>query len=185
MRRGRAHEGNGAVALKEVRAGGVSAAETAVDRRVTVSGKVVVRTVDAVSKSGIRSPAVVGPVGRNAAPDITATGGSGGAEVRAVVALRPTVGTRSSGIADVQAVDRDVLFTDNDLIAETVGNTRDGVARLRARGRLVASRDTRAAEEAALIRLAAVGKDLGNANVVVVVAVSCSRAAIVGAISVS
>lgn len=74
MRRGRAHEGNGTVGSEEVCAGSVPATETAVNRRLVVGGKVVVRTVDTISKRGVRRLMVVGPVGRNATPNITASG---------------------------------------------------------------------------------------------------------------
>lgn len=97
------------------------------------------------------------------------------------MAFRPVVSAWSSGVADVQAVDRDVFFTDDDLIAETVGNAGKGVARHRFRIPFlvsIASRETSAAEETALIRLFFLTKDAADPNVVVMVAVCCGRAAI-------
>ena len=125
MRRGRAHEGNGTVGAQEVGAGGVPRTETAVNRSVRVRGEVVVRTVDTVGEVGVRSLVVVGPPRRDRAPNVTATGGGGGAEVRAVVALRPVVGGRILRVADVQTVDRDVLFADDDLVGRAVDDARE------------------------------------------------------------
>ena len=119
--RGRgAHEHDGTVGAEEVRAARVPAAETAVNRRVLVLRKVVVRTVDTVGERRVRGLPVVRPVGGDGTPDVAVARRGRAAEVRAVVAFRPVVRARSRRVADVKTVDRDVLLADDDLVAQTV-----------------------------------------------------------------
>ena len=170
----RAQEGDGTVASKNVAPGGVPTAKTAVDGRVLVGGEVIVRTVDTVGKVGISGLVIVVPPRSYRTKDVTATGGLSAAQVRAVVALRPVVSARRGRVADVQAVDRDVLFADDDLVGGTVDDAGERVARIRMRGAFVRAVDLGAAEETSLVGLAVVREDLSYADVVVRVTVAAA-----------
>ena len=122
LRRGGTHEGDGAVPFEEVGAGRVPRPKTAVNGSVVVGGKVVVGSVDTVGKIAVRGLVIVGPVVGDAAPNVTATGRRGGAKVGTIVALRVVPLGRIFSVADAQPVDRDMFFTDNDLVGKPVGN---------------------------------------------------------------
>ena len=99
------------------------ASETAPNRRALRLNEVVVRTGETLREVRVvRGLHVVRPIVGDVAEERAAVGVLVAAEVRAVVAFGVVhiFITRIRRIADAKTVDRDVLFADDDLVAQTV-----------------------------------------------------------------
>ncbi len=174
MRGRRGEVADGTVGEEEVRAARVPRAETAVDRRVIVGGEVVPRPGQAVLKRAVRLAVL--PIVDQATEEAGGVGRFVPDEVGAVVALRPVVRRRRGRVADAETVDRDVFFADEKLVARPVGDAGHRVARLPTSELFVLA--FRAAERAALVRLAAFVVHTNDADVVVPVVVRRGRFAV-------
>lgn len=172
-------EVDGTVGVQNVAAARMPGTDGGVDGRSVVrfGDDVVIRTKDTVGEEGRRrglgTVGVVGPVGLEGLVDGAFVRCFARAEVRAVVAVGPFGSGRIRGLADAEFADRDVLFSDKELVGSTVGEAGERVARLRAGLEDVVAGQTRAAEGTLLVRV--LGSPAGRtgvarANVIVVVA---------------
>ena len=175
---GGAVEVDGTVGVQNVAAARMPGTDGGVDGRSVVrfGDDVVIRTENTVREEGRRDLGAVGvvvPRGLESLVDGAFVRRFVRAQVRAVVAVGPFGSGRIRGLADAEFADRDVLFSDKELVGSTVGEAGERVARLRAGLEDVVAGQTRAAEGTLLVRV--LGSPAGRtgvarANVIVVVA---------------